>query len=317
MESYLDLSLVAAGTLAVILLLLILVSFILLSKRCAALEKALGKARAELAEIFLTRSDEDSAHVGATWAHGEMVRPLREIIVRTMLFPEYYDCPELSLREPAQDVDPRFTVPFLYWSAVQKPVEKLCHRLRCGGMQDENALGIALQMEKLRLLDICKIFKFPGRILPQEALYMGRQRHQLLGACLEMHVVWSGGAAPGAIVEAQETPAGACEIQHVLETVPDGLRSVLGAGDDQMMREYRERIEGDAVLPALPAFKIYVILLGRPVLRTEETRPGGDGCRIKGGIGRNLPGRVQLDLHLHSAQIEVFHPGLLQVTVVL
>ena len=154
-------------------------------------------------------------------------------------------------------------------------------------------------------------------ILSQKTFYMDSEWHEIHGACLEMHVVGSGCPAPGTVVKAQETPAGTGEVQHVLETVPDGLKSVLGAGDDQMMREYRERIEGDTVLPALPAFKINVILLCRPVLRAEETRPGGDGCRIEGGIGRNLPGRVQLDLHLHSAQIEVFHPGLLQVTIVL
>ena len=70
-----------------------------------------------------------------------------------MLFPEYHDRSVLALREPAQDVDPRLRITFLDRGTVQQAVKQLCHRLRSGRMQDENSLGIPLQMEKPGFLD--------------------------------------------------------------------------------------------------------------------------------------------------------------------
>ena len=70
-----------------------------------------------------------------------------------MLITEDNHSPVLPFREPAQDVDPRLGITFLDRGTVQQAVKQLCHRLRSGRMQDENSLGIPLQMEKPGFLD--------------------------------------------------------------------------------------------------------------------------------------------------------------------
>ena len=81
-------------------------------------------------------------------------------------------------------------------------------------------------------------------------------------------MVRSGSSALGTVVETKIVPATAREVKHVLETMPDRLRGVLGTGNNQMTRENGEWIEGNAVLPSFTTFEFDMVLLSGTVLRT-------------------------------------------------
>ena len=99
-----------------------------------------------------------------------------------------------------------------------------------------------------------------------------------------MKVVRRGGAAGGAVVEDGVVWVFGREVQHVRQMVPDGLREMLVAGDDEVVLEDGVRVDLDMVAAALAPLEEEVALACRAVLRAEEARPRGDG--LGGGVGR-------------------------------
>ena len=87
-----------------------------------------------------------------------------------------------------------------------------------------------------------------------------------------MHVVRGGGAAGGAVVEDRAVGVAACEIEHVDIAVPDGLRDVGVAGEDEVVREDRIGVDLDVVGAALAAFELDMELLRGAVFRHRSGR---------------------------------------------
>lgn len=84
-----------------------------------------------------------------------------------------------------------------------------------------------------------------------------------------------------------------------------------------MAGENRKRIQRDPVHLPLPPFEFDIVLFGRSVFRAKEARPGGDGSRIGGCIGRDGPAGVVLEDDVHASDFQGLYGYLLQVPVVL
>ena len=82
-----------------------------------------------------------------------------------------------------------------------------------------------------------------------------------------------------------------------------------------MAGENRERIQGDTVLPTFSTLKINIILLGRTILRTKETRSRRNRHRIQGSLGRHLPGRIELNSDIQASDVQALGLGRLQETI--
>ena len=77
----------------------------------------------------------------------------------------------------------------------------------------------------------------------------------------------------------------------------DGLRDVLVAGDYQVLRENRKRVDLDVVFSVLSSVELDVELFRRPVFGTEEALSRRNALRVSLGSGRSHPARVELQQH--------------------
>ncbi len=218
---------------------------------------------------------------------------------------------------PGEKIDFRLVRFLRNRGAVHKPVEQLRHGLGRVAAKDEDSAGIFIKMEESGFLDVGEEPQFFASAGGQKPVNPVLERHQPLRAGLKVHMVRSRGPAYRAVVESEIFIMLPDEIKKILIAMPDGLPRVLEAGDHEVRREDRVRIQCDTVFPSLAALELDVGLLRRAVLRTEEAGPLAEGLRVKRRFGRNLAARVVLYSHVKPAYVQAFHLRFLEIAVIL
>ena len=133
--------------------------------------------------------------------------------------------------------------------------------------------------------NLCRRFSSPDG--PKQTLRHTLQRHIPLGACLEMGVLRHGGTAVGAVVKDDVILQLSGQVQHIREAVPDGLRGMDIARDDQVVGEDGRPVYQNIVLAALPALERERVLMLHVVFLAERTAVVEDGHAPRIGLQRN------------------------------
>ena len=149
------------------------------------------------------------------------------------------------------------------------------------------------------------------------AVYIVPQRYQVLGGSLKMVMIRGRGTALGTVVEKGEDVVLSGKVKHVDVPVPDRLVGVPYRSYDQMVWEYRIRIDEYMVLLALAALELEHGLLYRTVFTAEKASAGCDGCLVKLRCRRYYPGRVELKPYSQSSGFDFTGADSFQSPVIL
>ena len=135
-----------------------------------------------------------------------------------------------------------------------------------------------------------------GRVV-QKGVHRVAKRQRAVRNCLEMKMIRRRCTACRAVVKNGKFDIFPAEVEHIGQMVPDGLRDVLVAGDYQVLRENRKRVDLDVVFSVLSSVELDVELFRRPVFGTEEALSRRNALRVSLGSGRSHPARVELQQH--------------------
>ena len=281
------------------------------------------KGIVEFSEILFQRSYEYSGHIRTTGTHGQMVRTVREIMMRPVASSENHNGTVLAILEIREKVEPRLRIPLRYRSTVYKPVKQFGRRLGRTGPQHEYASDKFPVMEQVGILDRCKIGKraasvrgtagsgsgpempFPDSI--QQGIHIILQRHPAAPRTLEMMVVRSGSPAFRSVIEEYVFRICPCKVENIHIASPYRLSGMAAECYHEMIRENRIRIDKDIVFLAFPAIETDMYLLRRPVFRTQETGSRIEGSGIRPCCRRYDTRRIELYADIQTADGKPFH----------
>ena len=247
-----------------------------------------------------------------------MVRAFAEEVVRAMRVAQHHDGAVFRLVMPHEKIEFRLLLPFLHRNTFQKAVEKLAYGLGSPAAEREHAPHEMFVMVDHRLLHASQVFEITVDVvmdileplLPdtvQQHVHLLFQGQDTMRTCLEMKVFRSRRPALGAVVEHRETRQRPRHIQHVHEMMPDGLRQMTLRSDHQMLQEYGERIDLNAVFPALAALEGHGHLLPRKVLPAKEAGRILERVGVRSGHGRRQPGGIVLQHDFETSDLKA--PG--------
>ena len=242
-------------------------------------------------EVSFLRNHKETGHVRGTGRDGKMALPFRIIALRTggaaernhrteLAFAAIGECIEAGLRFLRQEVQ-----------AVQEPVKQLGHGLGRSGAQHEDTPIKRLVMIQLRIpygsnkTELLR--RIPRPYGPEQPLRHALQRHVAFGAGLEVGVLRNRGSAVGAVIKDDVIFQLGRQIQHVRETVPDGLRGMDIARNDQMIGENGRPVYQNIVLASLPALERQRVLVLHVVFLAQRTAVVEDGHAPRIGLKRN------------------------------
>ena len=244
-----------------------------------------------------------------------MVRALAEEVVSAMGSAQHHDGAVFRPVMPHEKVEFRLLIPFFRWNTLQKTIEKLAYGLGSPAAKREYAPHEMLVMVDYRLLHAGQVFEFAVDIemdilepffpdAVQQCVHNLLQRQDAMRTCLEMKVFRSRRPALGTVVEHSEPCQRPRHVQHVHEMVPDGLRQMTLRSDHQMLWEYRERIDLNAVFAPLASLERHGHLLSGKVLPAKEAGRILERVGIRPGHGRSQPGWIVLQHNFESSHLK-------------
>ena len=200
-------------------------------------------------------------------------------------------CPVFPFAAICEDIETRLGLFGQKVQAVQKTVEEFGHGLGRLRPEHENAPVEALVMIQLRIPDTvneCQVFRDrSGRDRPEQAFGYPFQGHISLGAGLEMGMLGNRSTAVGTVIENNVIIQLGSQVQHIREAMPDGLRCMDIARNDQMVGKNGSPVHQNIVFASLASLKRKGMLVLHVVFLTKRATVVEDGQPARIGLQRN------------------------------
>ena len=242
-------------------------------------------------EVPFLRHHHKAGHVGRSGTEREMGFPLREIALRARCAAQGDQRAELSFTAIGKRIEARLRFLRQQIQAVQQTIKQFGHGLGRGGAQHKNAAVKFLIMKKLCIPNGSDETKFLRRLTrphsPEQALRHPLQRHVAFGASLEMRMLRNRRATVGTVIENNIVIQLCRQVQHVRETVPNGLRRMDIARNDQMVGENGRPVYQNVVFAALSALERQRMLVLHVIFFAQRTAVVEDGHTARVGLERD------------------------------
>ena len=102
------------------------------------------------------------------------------------------------------------------------------------------------------------------------------------------------------------------KVKHIHIPVPDRLIHMTAFRYHEMIRKYRIRINQNMIFLALTTLELHHYLFFRAVFTTEEAATLGNILLAEFCCGRHHPGRVELELYVQTANLNLLDAHILQ-----